>query len=154
PPRRPRQLATHRQCVSELCLRDRPCRLVPLAGQDAVNQQCQARPGQEETEAAHLIPVSNYWRSPCARIANPVLVSDSFILSAMPGTPDKTKLKSTALLSPDMHARYRASWPDRRVSRPVGRFHELDHYAPLQIILERAIQEGAMCCRTDDARRL
>src|SRR5262249_35249104 len=42
--------------------------------------------------------------SPCARIANPVLVSDSLILSAVPGPPDKTKLKSTLLVLPEVQS--------------------------------------------------
>jgi hypothetical protein len=48
PPGRPRQLAAQPQGALKLFLRTGPRRLVPLAAQDAANQQCEARPWQEE----------------------------------------------------------------------------------------------------------
>src|SRR5262249_61039160 len=61
-------------------------------------------PGWRSREADPKLtpPVSvPYCRSPCARIAKPVLVSESFILSAAPVGPDNTKLKSTVSPLPD-----------------------------------------------------
>ena len=48
PPARPLDHASQLQCFGQLMLRDRPRRLVPLAAQDAANEQRQTRPGQKE----------------------------------------------------------------------------------------------------------
>src|SRR5262249_18512876 len=48
PPARPLDHAPQLKCLRKLSPRDRPCRLIPLAAKDGVNQYSKALPGQKK----------------------------------------------------------------------------------------------------------